>query len=55
MNGGKRKKMPKKPKTTKIHGKKVATGKGVGKRVAKKAKSAIQLRKERMKKELGYS
>jgi len=45
----------KKKVTVKIHGKKVKIGKGVGKRVGKKAKSAIQLRRERMKKELGYS
>ena len=42
--------MPKKPKNgsvQKIHGKKVKVGKGVGKRVAKKATSAIKSRKAR--------
>ena len=42
--------MPKKPKkngTEKIHGKKVKIGKEVGKRVAKKATSAIKERKAR--------
>jgi len=36
----------------KIHGKKVKIGKGVGKRVAKKALSAIEERKRRIREEL---
>lgn len=36
----------------KIHGKKVKIGKGVGKRVAKKAMSAIEERKRRLREEL---
>ena len=43
-------KMPKRPSdptsTEVIHGSKVNVGKEVGKKVAKKAKSSIQLRKE---------
>ncbi len=46
---------PKKRKSTteKIHGKKVKVGKGVGKRVAKKATSAIKERRRRQREELG--
>lgn len=53
--------MPKTPKRPKkngnsevIHGRKVKTGKGVGKKVAKRATGAISARKRKMK-ELGLS
>ena len=38
--------------TEKIHGKKVKIGKGVGKRVARKAKGAVLSRAERIRQEL---
>lgn len=52
--GGKRMKMPKRPNKggsyEKIHGKKVKIGKGVGERVGRKAKTAIELRREKQRK-----
>ena len=50
-----RMKMPKRPKkdggkVEKIHGKKVKVGKGVGERVGKKAKTAIEIRREEQRK-----
>lgn len=46
--------MPKKKNgtTEKIHGKKIKVGKGVGKRVAKRAKGAVMSRAERIRQEL---
>ena len=47
-----RKKMPKRPKKKieKIHGKKIEIGTGVGERVGKKTKSAVEIRREEHRK-----
>lgn len=46
---GKRMKMPKRPKTEKIHGKTVAVGTGVGEQRGKRVKPAIKTRREKQR------
>jgi hypothetical protein len=49
---GKKIKAPKRPSKEKIHGVTVDIGEGKGKRIGRKAKSAIELRRERQRKML---